>query len=145
MSTDHSTDQRLRDELLLDGIVEAINLAGIHSQVKQHYPSASEAKLIEETVETIRSLANDGLMEAGYLADNGKFVLAPFDQWMQQLADAYVTHHGDTAEWVFSYWLNLTDKGRRIALSTEQGRAVDRHERERIAGLRAAGHGQTFE
>jgi hypothetical protein len=145
MSTDHNTQQRLRGELLLDGIVDTINLAGVHSRVKQHYPSASEAGLIDETVEAIRSLVNDGLMEAGYLGDNGKFAPAPFDWWMQQLTDAYVTNHDDRAEWVFSYWLNLTDKGRRIALSTEQGKAVDRHERERIAALRAIEDGQPCE
>jgi len=145
MSTDHNTQQRLRDELLLDGVVEAINLAGIHSRVRQHYPFASEAELIDETVETIRSLVNDGLMEAGYLGDKSRFIPEPLDRWMQQLTDAYVTHHEETAEWVFSYWLNLTDKGRRIALSTEEGKAVDRHEHERIAALRAVKGGQPCE
>ncbi len=81
-------------------------------------------------------------MEAGYLVDNGRFAAAPFDHWMRDLTDAYVTHHDDTAEWVFSFWLNLTDKGRRIALSTEEGKAVDRHERERIASLRTIQDGQ---
>jgi hypothetical protein len=140
MTTDENAHQLLRGELLLDGIVDTINLAGIHSRVKQHYPSASEPELINATVETIRALIDDDLMEAGYYGDNGKFTPAPLDQWMRELTDAYVTHHDDRAEWVFSYWLNLTDKGRRIALSTEQGKAVDRHERERIAGLRAAGY-----
>jgi hypothetical protein len=145
MSTDQNMQQRLRGELLLDGIVDTINLAGVHSRVKQHYPSASEPELIDETVETIRLLVDDRLMEAGYLGENGKFAPAPFDEWMRELTDAYVTHHDDRAEWVFSYWLNLTDKGRRIALSTEQGKAVDRHERERIAALRATEDGQPCE
>ena len=145
MSTDHNAQQRLRDELLLDGIVDTINLAGIHSRVKQHYPSASEPELIDQTIDTIRSFVDDGLMEAGYLGDNGKFVPAPFGQWMRELTDAYVTHHDDSAGWVFSYWLKLTNKGRRIALSTEQGKAVDRHERERIAALMSIEEGQHCE
>jgi hypothetical protein len=145
MSANHNVQQRLRGELLLDGIVDTINLAGIHSRVKQHYPSASEPELIDETVETIRSLINDGLMEAGYLSENGRFAPEPFDQWIRALTDAYVTNHEEPAEWVFSYWLNLTDKGRQLALSTGEGKAVDRHERERIAGLRTAGYIQPHE
>lgn len=145
MSTDHDAQKSLRDELLLDGIVEAVNLAQIHSRIKDHYSSAPESELIDETLETIRSLINDGLMEPGYLGDKSRFIPESLDQWMRDLTDAYVTHHDDRAEWVFSYWLNLTDKGRRIALSTERGKAVDRHERERIAGLKAAGYGQPCE
>jgi hypothetical protein len=145
MSIDHNTQQRLRGELLLDGLVDTVNLAGVHSRVKQHYPSASERELTNATVETIQCLVDDGLMEAGYLVDNGKFAAEPFYRWMHELTDAYVTHHEETPVWAFSYWLSLTEKGRRIALSTEQGKAVDRHERERIASLRAIQDGQPGE
>jgi hypothetical protein len=140
MTLDPETQQRIHFELLLDGLVEPVNLAAIESRVNQHYPAASDPQLIDETVRTIRSLINDGLMEPGYLGDKSQFIRERLDQWMGALTDTYVTKHEEPAEWVFSYWLNLTDKGRRIALSTEEGKAVDRHERERIAGLRAAGY-----
>jgi len=60
MSTAQNMRQRLRGELLLDGVVDTINLAGVHSPVKQHYRSAPEAELINATGEMIRFLVEDG-------------------------------------------------------------------------------------
>ncbi|KAA8967530.1 MAG: hypothetical protein F6Q13_06085 [Mycobacterium sp.] len=73
-------------------------------------------------------------MDVGYLGD--RFVPKPLDEIMPVIQDAYITHYRDTGGWVFSYWLNLTDKGRQVALSTEEGRRVAEHEKRRRASLR---------
>ncbi|MDI3314525.1 MAG: hypothetical protein QJR12_09675 [Mycobacterium sp.] len=128
--------EKLCEEILLDGLVGPVNLAGIHSEVKQQYPSASEQELLDETLESIRCLVSDALMEVGYLGDNSQFVPESHDQWMREMYDAYVIHHQHRPGWAFSFWLNLTAKGRKAALSTERGKKIARHEEERRAAIR---------
>jgi hypothetical protein len=128
--------EKVCEEILLDGLVDSVNLAGVHSHVKQQYPSASVQELLDETLKSIRSLVNDGLMEVGYLGGNSQFVPEPPDQWMREIYNAYITHHQDRLGWAFSFWLNLTAKGRQAALSTERGKKIARHEEERKAAIR---------
>ena len=64
-----------------------------------------------ETLELIRPLVSDGMMEVGYLGEEGQFVPEPRDQSLREIYDAYVIHYQDRPGWAFSFWLNLTEKG----------------------------------
>jgi hypothetical protein len=120
-----------REEVLLDALVEPVNMAQIHWRVQQHHASASVPELQSETIEVVRSLVADGLVETGYPGPDGDFVREPFTETMQEIRDTYIARYDEPAEWMWSCWLNLTDKGRQLATSTEAGARVARLEDER--------------
>lgn len=134
-----STSGRLRLEILLDGLVDAVGLPRIHWHVERLNPGASASELQSQTIEAIRSLAEDGLVETGYPDAGDGFVVESLAQSMQQIQENYVAHYDDAIQWFGVVWVNLTDKGRGVALSTEEGRRVDQYEQERIARNRPEG------
>ncbi|WP_204806859.1 hypothetical protein [Mycobacterium riyadhense] len=126
---------KAREEILLDGLVDSVNLAAVDWHVRQQNPSASDSDIRNETLETIRSLASDGLVETGYRAEDGHFVPESLDRSMQELHDSYMTHYEEPGEWMWSCWLKLTEVGNQFALSTEKGKQIARHEEERKTAL----------
>ncbi|GFG73270.1 hypothetical protein MBOT_06350 [Mycobacterium botniense] len=74
----------------------------------------------QETLLTIRSLVRDGLVELGdLLGEGGRFVVwnTPPDESIQRIYDLYATHFDDQLWWPWECWLNLTEKGEKIALT----------------------------
>lgn len=118
--------EKVREELLTDGLVDLVDLSLINWRVLQQNRSASVSEVQHETLEVIRSMVSDGLFQLGYRGEGGRFVAwdEALDQSMNAIYDAYVTHHDDRPGWVWFAWLNLTDKGKEVALSTEYGRQV---------------------
>jgi hypothetical protein len=78
-------------------------------------------------LELIGSLVGEGLFEPGYRSDeDDRFVASdePLDESMRKIYDAYVTHNDDGLRRAYHFWLNLTDKGSQLVLSTEKGRRI---------------------
>lgn len=90
----------------------------VHQYVAQQNPSAPLSEVQNKTLEMIRSLVNEGLCELGAMSGkNGRFVAwnVSLDESMGIIYDAYVTHFDDRDMRHWYCWLNLTDKGERIA------------------------------
>lgn len=134
-----SERDRLRQELLYDGIIEPVNMAMIDSEVRRLMPSASPPERQQEAIAVIGSLVEDGLVEPGYLGqEEDEFVVEPLDEALAVVADKYVGHYDRPAEWMWCCWLKLTDRGWAAATSTPEGQQVAEHERERLEANRAA-------
>jgi hypothetical protein len=78
-------------------------------------------ELQQLTLSMIRGLVSEGLFVRGVpvgLKRNPRFVPwnLPLDEAMAKIEDAYVTHFDDRWGWVTMCWLDLTDKGKKLAL-----------------------------
>jgi hypothetical protein len=115
----------IRDNLLLKGLGRPVPLNAIDWKVKQQNRSASDAQVQNETLETIRTLVDDGLFRLGDV-DKFRFVASkrPLDRSIHKISHRYVGHYDDPRRWMFSAWMKLTDKGQQLALSLEE-RAID--------------------
>jgi hypothetical protein len=115
----------IRDNLLLKGLGRPVPLNAIDWKVKQQNPSASDAQVQRETLETIRALVDDGLFRLGDL-EEFRFVASkrPLERSMHKISHGYVGHYDDPRRWMYSAWMKLTDKGQQLALALEE-RAVD--------------------
>ena len=134
-----ATGEQLRQDILLDGLVDAVGLPRIHWHAERLNPDAPASELQAQTIEAIRSLAEDGLVETGYPNAENEFVAETLVKSMQQIDDSYIAHYDDAIRWFGVVWVNLTETGREAALSTEEGRRVEREEQRREAANRAAG------
>jgi len=120
-----TTTEITRDNLLLKGLGRPVPLNAIDWKIKQQNPSASDAQVQKETLETIRTLVDDGLFRLGDV-NKFRFVAAnrPLDRSIHKISHRYVGHYDDPRRWMFSAWMKLTDKGQQLALSLEE-RAID--------------------
>ena len=75
--------------------------------------SASVTEVQFETLETIRSLVSDDLLALGDLSGEGGS--GSLDESIQRISDVYVAHYDDKPAWVWFAWMELTDKGERVA------------------------------
>ena len=123
----------IRDNLLLKGLGRPVPLNAIDWKVKQQNPSASEAQVQQETLETIRTLVDDGLFRLGDV-NKFRFVASkrPLDRSIDKISHRYVGHYDDPRRWMFSAWMKLTDKGQQLALSLEE-RAIDLYREHEVA------------
>jgi hypothetical protein len=95
-----------------------VSLAHVHSDVFQEDRTASPPEVQQKALDAIRSLVSDGLFELGDLSGkDGSFVAwdTPLDESMKRIYDLYVKHFDNNSLWIWECWLNLTDKGERIA------------------------------
>jgi hypothetical protein len=120
-----TTTEMIRDNLLLKGLGRPVPLNAIDWKIKQQNPSASDAQVQKETLETIRTLVDEGLFRLGDV-NKFRFVASkrPLDRSMHKISHRYVGHYDDPRRWMFSAWMKLTDKGQELALSLEE-RAID--------------------
>ncbi|HZU49886.1 MAG TPA: hypothetical protein VFA16_21920 [Mycobacterium sp.] len=44
----------------------------------------------------------------------------PLEHSMHKISHVYVKHYDDPARWMYAAWLQLTDKGQRLAQSIEK-------------------------
>jgi hypothetical protein len=112
-----------RENILIYGLIDWVNLGGVHSYALQEDRSASLSEVQQKTLDTIRSLVSDGLVELGDLAgEDGSFVAwnTQLDESMKEIHDIYVNHFDDSLTWTIYCWLNLTGKGEQVAESLEQ-------------------------
>jgi hypothetical protein len=120
-----TTTELIRDNLLLKGLGRPVALHAIDWKIKQQNPSASDAQVQEETLETIRALVDDGLFRLGDV-NKFRFVASKqsLDRSIHKISHRYVGHYDDPKRWMYSAWMKLTDKGQQLALSLEE-RAID--------------------
>jgi len=120
-----TTPEMIRDSLLLKGLGRPVALNAIDWKIKQQNPLASDAQIQKETLETIRSLVDDGLFRLGDV-NKFRFVASkrPLDRSIHKISHRYVGHYDDPKRWMFTAWMKLTDKGQQLALSLEE-RAID--------------------
>ena len=124
---------RLRNAILVDAIVEPIDLGEIDWRAKQQFPSASSRDRQERVIDVMRSLVAGGLMEVGHLAKDDGFTVERLDAAIEGIRQTYVSNHGDAGQWMWSYYLKLTDDGWSAATATPEGRGVAQQEQERLA------------
>jgi hypothetical protein len=119
----NSAPEKVRAQLLLGALEGALPLTAVDSSVTQQNRSASVTEVQEETLQTIRSLVSDGLFELGDLSGEGGSLVAwsgSLDESIQKISDVYVAKYDDPPAWVWSAWMELTDKGERLARALEE-------------------------
>jgi hypothetical protein len=112
-----------RENILIEGLDDSVDLGGVHQYVVQEDPSLSLSEVQDNTLEIIRSLVDDGLVELGSMSGKGGHFVTwetSLDESMQEIHDVYVNHFDDRGLWIWYCWLNLTSKGEQIAESLEQ-------------------------
>jgi hypothetical protein len=89
-----TTTEMIRDNLLLKGLGRPVPLNAIDWKIKQQNPSASDAQVQKETLETIRTLVDDGLFRLGDV-NKFRFVASkrPLDRSMHKISHRYVGHY----------------------------------------------------
>lgn len=123
---------KVRHGLLLDALGDPLDLNAVDWHVRQQNPSASPSAVQNETLEVIRSLVSDGLFQLGGakvlgehpggVATEGEGFVPwkePLDHSMHKITHTYVKHYDDPERWMYSAYLQLTDKGRELARSIE--------------------------
>jgi hypothetical protein len=120
-----TTTEIVRDNLLLKGLGRPVALNAVDWKVKQENPSASDAQVQQETLDTIRSLVDDGLFRLGDV-DRRRFVPSKksLDRSIHLISHRYVGHYDEPKRWMYSAWMKLTDKGQQLAQCLEE-RAID--------------------
>ncbi len=121
-----TADENVRRRLLLDSIGRPADLNAVDRLVRQHNPTASPPEVQSETLELIRSLVNQGLVRLGGMRAErehspDRFVSwgHPLDHSIRKITQIYVKHYDDPERWMYSVWLQLTDKGEQLARSIE--------------------------
>jgi hypothetical protein len=112
----------IKDNLLIEGLQDWISLSEVHSSFLPKTGSPRPLHELQQlTLNMIRELISEGLFELGSAAGtkrNPRFAPwdLPLDAAMAKIEDAYVIHFDDRWNWVTMCWLNLTDKGEKLAL-----------------------------
>jgi hypothetical protein len=127
-----TTTEMIRDNLLLKGLGRPVALNAIDWKIKQQNPSASDAQVQKETLDTIRTLVDDGLFRLGDV-NKFRFVASkrPLDRSIHKISHTYVGHYDDPKRWMFSAWMKLTDEGQQVAQSLEE-RAIDSYREHKV-------------
>jgi hypothetical protein len=111
-------------ELLTSGLDDWVHLYEVHAQVARDNPHATTTQVQQKTLDTIRSLVEQGLFDLGDLGGPaGDFAAwtTPIDESIRRIADAYIGHFDDESAWIWKFWLALTDRGRRAAEALRAG------------------------
>jgi hypothetical protein len=111
-----------RDQILLWGLVDWVDLDRIHREVASENADSNLAEIQQKTLTLIQSVVEEGLFELGDLSGaDGAFV--KWDSSVQdsivRIRDVYVAHFDDRNVWPWYCWLNLTAKGERVAHSID--------------------------
>jgi hypothetical protein len=113
--------QRVRENLLLKGLGKPVALNAIDWKIKQQNPLATRTEVQDETLEAVRSLVDDGLFKLGDVHLHRFFTWRrPLDRSMHKISHRYVDHYDDPKRWMYSAWLELTNKGEKVALALEE-------------------------
>jgi hypothetical protein len=116
-----SNSQRVRENLLLKGLGQPLALNAIDWKIKQQNPWAGPSEVQNDTLEAVRSLVDEGLFRLGDVHARHFFTWRrPLDRSMRKISQQYVDHYDRPGRWMYSAWLNLTDKGEKLALAIEE-------------------------
>lgn len=125
--------EMVRHGLLLDALGDPVDLNAVDWHVKQHNPTATATEVQNETLEVIRSVVSDGLFRLGKetvlgehlggVATEGERFVAwnqSLDHALHKISHVYVKHYDDPEKWMYTAFLQLTDKGEQLARSLER-------------------------
>lgn len=111
-----------RDEVLLLGLVDWVPLERMHQAVVDADPERPPAQTQQQTLNLINDLASEGLFTIGDLTGEGSR-FAPWamtiDQSLQRIRDVYVDGFDNPDYWFWFCWLDLTERGQRLAQPLE--------------------------
>jgi hypothetical protein len=120
-SSDHD---QVRENLLIEGLQDWVYLGEVHTAFMYaggHTPMRPLHEAQKLTLNMIRELVSDGLFVLGM--PSGKRSNPGFTQWdlpldaaIAKIEDAYVKHFGEPRNWTNVVWMDLTDKGEKLAL-----------------------------
>lgn len=111
-----------RERVLIRGLVDWVALDRVHWEVLQDNKEEPVTVVQRKTLDLIRSLADNGLVEVGDLSgDDGRFVAwrGSIDESIARISDAYVTNFDDSNSWPWVCWLDLTEAGVNVARDIE--------------------------
>jgi hypothetical protein len=112
----------VRERLLLEGLRDWIHLSEIHARFKfdHHTTKRPDAEAQQLTLSMIRELVDEGLFVLGVPgkkeASGFKPWDLPLDEAMAMIEHKYVTNFEDRWNWATCAWLELTKKGKALAL-----------------------------
>lgn len=112
----------VKEGLLIEGLQDWISLSNVHSSFMPETGPPRPAHEVQQlALSMIRELVSEGLFVLGSAAGTKRSPrLAPWDlpldAAMAKIEDAYVTHFDDVWGWRTMCWLDLTDKGEKLAL-----------------------------
>jgi hypothetical protein len=109
------------ENLLIEGLQDWIHLSEVHTAFMPEGDGARPLHEVQQlTLNMIRELVGEGLFVLGMPSGrrNPRFIPwdLPLNAAMDKIEDAYITHFDDRWGWVTMCWLNLTDKGEKLAL-----------------------------
>jgi hypothetical protein len=114
-----------REEVLLRGLIDWVALERVHKRVARENSGKPLSVIQDKTLELIRSLVSEGLFELGDLQTVDHRFAAwdiPLDESIRRIRDVYVNSFEDEPAWWFYCWLDLTEKGQRVAEALESRR-----------------------
>ncbi|WP_173399786.1 hypothetical protein [Mycobacterium canetti] len=112
----------IKEGLLIEGLRDWIDLSEVHATfLTDTEPRRPVHEVQRLTLSMIRELVSEGLFVLG--VPGGGRRNPRFEPWdlsldaaMAKIEEAYVMHFDDVWGWRTMCWLNLTDKGEKLAL-----------------------------
>jgi hypothetical protein len=120
--TGTSEHDDVKERLLIEGLQDWIHLSEIHQAFafENHAPKRPVAEAQKLTLNMIRELVNEGLFVLGEpdkkAASGFQPWNLPLDEAMTMIEHKYVTNFDDRWNWVTCAWLELTEKGKALAV-----------------------------
>ena len=124
MDDDATTSEHddVKEGLLIEGLQDWIRLGEVNSTFlfDNHTPKRPVAEAQQLTLSMIRELVAEGLFVLGVPAKKALSGFKPWDlpldEAMAKIEERYVANYDDRWGWTACAWLQLTDKGRALAL-----------------------------
>jgi hypothetical protein len=114
-----SEHDQVRENLLIEGLMDAISLGQIHTafMFENHTPKRPLREAQDLTLGMIRELVSDGYFVLGVPTRHGGFVAwdFPLDVAMAEIEEAYVKNFDDRWGWTTAAWIDQTDEGKELA------------------------------
>jgi hypothetical protein len=109
----------LRDSILASGHNDFVSMADVRGCISWGRLADSASERQQLMLRTIRSLLEDGLVEAGDIPAPGDpgFLVWPgtLDEVMERLTERIVERYDDPGSWEYATWLNLTAAGKKAS------------------------------
>jgi len=112
----------VREGLLIEGLQDWIRLGEVNTAFlyHNHTPKRPVAEAQQLTLSMIRELVTDGLFVLGVPDRKASYRFRPWDlpldEAMAKIEERYVANFDDRWGWTACVWLQLTEKGRALAL-----------------------------
>jgi hypothetical protein len=114
-----TAEDALRDDILAGGHDDWVSMAEVRGCISRGRLADSASERQQLTLQTIRSLLQDGLVEVGDIPAPGDpgFLVWPgtLDEVMESPTERIVGRYDDPDSWEYATWLNLTAKGQQAS------------------------------